>query len=25
VADVDPFGTLIKSRPGYSPISGWGG
>jgi hypothetical protein len=24
-ADVDPSGTLIKSRPGYSPISGWGG
>jgi hypothetical protein len=24
-ADVDPSGTSIKSRPGYSPISGWGG
>jgi hypothetical protein len=24
-AEVDPFGTSVKSRPGYSPISGWGG
>jgi hypothetical protein len=24
-AEVDPFGTSAKSRPGYSPISGWGG
>jgi hypothetical protein len=24
-AEVDPSGTLVKSRPGYSPISGWGG
>jgi hypothetical protein len=23
--EVDPFGTSVKSRPGYSPISGWGG
>jgi hypothetical protein len=24
-AEVDPSGTSVKSRPGYSPISGWGG
>jgi hypothetical protein len=24
-AEVDPSGTLVKSRPGYSSISGWGG
>jgi hypothetical protein len=24
-AEVDPSGTLVNSRPGYSPISGWGG
>jgi hypothetical protein len=23
-AEVDPSGTLVKLRPGYSPISGWG-
>jgi hypothetical protein len=23
-AEVDPSGTSVKSRPGYSPISGWG-
>jgi hypothetical protein len=23
-AEVDSSGTLVKSRPGYSPISGWG-
>jgi hypothetical protein len=23
--EVDPSGTSAKSRPGYSPISGWGG
>jgi hypothetical protein len=25
VAEVDPSGTLVKSRPGYSPILAWGG
>jgi hypothetical protein len=24
-AEVDLSGTSVKSRPGYSPISGWGG
>jgi hypothetical protein len=24
-AEVDPSGTSVKSRPRYSPISGWGG
>jgi hypothetical protein len=24
-AEVDPSGTSVKSCPGYSPISGWGG
>jgi hypothetical protein len=24
-AKVDPSGTSVKLRPGYSPISGWGG
>jgi hypothetical protein len=24
-AEVDPSGTSVNSRPGYSPISGWGG
>jgi hypothetical protein len=24
-AEVDPSGSSAKSRPGYSPISGWGG
>jgi hypothetical protein len=24
-AEVDPSGTSVKSRPGYSPILGWGG
>jgi hypothetical protein len=24
-AEVDPSGTSVKSHPGYSPISGWGG
>jgi hypothetical protein len=24
-AEVDPSGTSVKLRPGYSPISGWGG
>jgi hypothetical protein len=24
-AEVDPSGTSVKSRPKYSPISGWGG
>jgi hypothetical protein len=24
-AEVDPSGTSVKSRLGYSPISGWGG
>jgi hypothetical protein len=24
-AEVDSSGTSVKSRPGYSPISGWGG
>jgi hypothetical protein len=23
-AEADPSGTSVKSRPGYSPISGWG-
>jgi hypothetical protein len=23
--EFDPSGTSMKSRPGYSPISGWGG
>jgi hypothetical protein len=24
-SEVDPSSTSVKSRPGYSPISGWGG
>jgi hypothetical protein len=23
--EFDPSGTSMKLRPGYSPISGWGG